>query len=142
MGSQKNDGGEIVLRLTIPGEPMGKQRPRHGNGFTYTPQKTVNYETLVKELFTISGQKKLGHELWVDIKAYFPIPKSTSKTKAEQMRREIIRPTKKPDTDNIAKIILDALNKLAYDDDSQVIDLRVQKYYSDNPRVEIVINEV
>ena len=46
-----------------------------------------------------------------------------------------LRPTKKPDLDNVAKIILDSLNKIAYDDDSQIVDLHIRKYYSDNPRV-------
>ena len=36
-----------MIKLTIPGEPCAKQRPRLGKGYTYTPQKTVNYEILV-----------------------------------------------------------------------------------------------
>jgi Holliday junction resolvase RusA-like endonuclease len=52
-----------------------------------------------------------------------------------------IKPVKKPDLDNIAKICLDALNKLAFDDDSQIVALRVEKHYSEEPRVEIEITE-
>jgi Holliday junction resolvase RusA-like endonuclease len=51
-----------------------------------------------------------------------------------------IRPTKTPDTDNIAKSVLDALNKVAYKDDSCVVDLIVEKWYSENPRVEVYID--
>jgi Holliday junction resolvase RusA-like endonuclease len=71
------------------------------------------------------------------IQAFFSIPKSTSKTKREKMLSGEIRPTKKPDWDNIGKVVCDALNKLAYGDDSGIVDGRVQKFYSDEPRVEV-----
>lgn len=51
-------------------------------------------------------------------------------------------PTKKPDIDNIAKSILDALNKLAYRDDTQVVTLHMEKHYAENPRVEVEIEEI
>lgn len=131
------------MQLTILGEPVAKGRPKFSNrdGFvkTYTPEKTVNYENLVKSEFMQSGYRMLDGELFVVIKAYFTIPKSTSIKKCIQMREEMIRPTKKPDADNIAKIVCDALNSLAYKDDSQIVSLKVDKYYSDIPRVEISI---
>lgn len=127
-----------MVKLIIPGKPMGKQRPRLGKGFTYTPTATVNYETLVKELFILSKQNKLEGNLRAIIVAYFPIPQSKSKKQKQEMREALIRP-RKPDCDNIAKIILDALNNLAYDDDSQVVELSVTKYYDDEPRVEVWI---
>ena len=58
------------------------------------------------------------------------------------MERGLIFPTKKPDTDNIAKAILDALNGLAYYDDAQVVNLEVQKRYSNEPRAEVFINDI
>ena len=72
----------------------------------------------------------------------FPIPKSVSKKKREEMNRGLLMHTKKPDCDNIAKSILDALNGLAYYDDSQICELSVYKMYSDEPRAEIVINSI
>ena len=57
------------------------------------------------------------------------------------MLKHIIRPKKKPDVDNVAKIILDALNKEAYYDDAQVVDFQLRKFYSDNPRVVVTIQE-
>lgn len=128
--------------LIIDGEPMGKQRPRVTKFGTHTPEKTVNYETLVKELFVINKLTKLNGYIEANITAYFSIPKSTSKKKHQLMLDGILRPTKKPDLDNIAKIVLDALNKLAYDDDSQVIKLIIDKFYSDNPRVCLALKEV
>ena len=131
-----------MINLAIPGEPVSKARPRICKRGTFTPEKTVNYETLIKELFIITKQNKLEGMLSVQIDCYFKIPKSTSKKNTVLMLHEIIRPVKKPDLDNLAKICLDALNGLAYKDDSQVVELTVKKYYSDEPRVEIRIAEV
>jgi Holliday junction resolvase RusA-like endonuclease len=81
--------------------------------------------------------ERLEGQIKAHIQAFFFIPKSTSNKKREKMLSGEIRPTKKPDTDNLAKIILDSLNKMAYDDDSQIVTLTVQKFYSDEPRVEV-----
>lgn len=123
---------------------MGKARPRvTKQGMAYTPKKTVNYETLVQEIYAvIHGSKRLEGQIEAQITAYFSIPKSASKKKREDMLAGIIRPTKKPDWDNIGKIICDSLNKLAYDDDSGIVTGIVRKYYSDKPRVEVVLIEV
>jgi len=103
-----------LIKLTILGEPVSKARPRVCKGFTYTPVKTVNYETLIKELFIISKQEKLSDKmLEAVIKCYFKIPKSATKGKLLAMQHNVTRPTKRPDTDNLAKICLDALNGLA-----------------------------
>ena len=68
--------------------------------------------------------------------------KSTSKKKRQQMLAGLIRPTKKPDLDNVIKSILDALNKVAYHDDTQIVSLSVEKFYSDSPRVEVAISSI
>lgn len=132
-----------MIKLTIPGEPVAKGRPRVTQFGTYTPTKTKNYETLVRELYIIQhGQTLLDGELSVDIKAYFTIPKSTSKKKKEQMIDKSIRPIKKPDLDNVMKSITDALNEIAYKDDSQIVSASISKYYSEEPRVEVLINKI
>jgi Holliday junction resolvase RusA-like endonuclease len=128
-----------LIKLIIPGEPVSKARPRVMKGFTYTPAKTVNYETLIKELFIISKQCPLEGPLKAKVSCFFKIPKTGTKAKLQAMRDNSIRPTKKPDTDNLGKICLDALNELAYKDDSQVVELLVSKWYSENPRVEVEI---
>jgi Holliday junction resolvase RusA-like endonuclease len=130
------------MRLTILGEPCAKQRPRLGKGFTYTPEKTVNYETLVKQLYILQQKERLEGALKLTVEAFFSIPKSTSKKNREKMLKGMIRPTKKPDWDNVGKIISDALNEMAYKDDCQIVDATVRKWYSDNPRVEVEITEV
>lgn len=133
------------LSLTIPGKPMGKQRPRVlKNGFKYTPEKTVNYETLIKEIFATECrlEKPTDKPVRLTIRAYFQIPQSISKTKRELMQKGLIRPAKKPDVDNIVKIIADSLNGLAYLDDKQIVSCSIEKFYSSIPRLEIELEEV
>ena len=133
-----------MIKLIIPGEPVAKGRPRLGRFGTYTPDKTVNYENFVKQMFVISRQAMIQGKpnLKAIIDCYFSIPKSTSKKKLPLMITNELRPTKKPDCDNVAKIILDALNKIGYADDSQIVELTVFKWYSLEPRVEVEISEI
>ena len=137
----------MTIRFTVPGDPQGKGRPRFSRETcrAVTPQKTVNYETLVKWCYQTScGRLKFEPGIPLDMRvfAYLGIPASAPKKKQELMRQNILRPTKKPDFDNIGKITADALNGLAYHDDAQVVDSMIRKFYSDNPRVEILITEV
>lgn len=133
-----------MIKVVIPGEPKGKGRPRMSTktGRTYTPKDTVFYENLVRHEYAAQCGIKHDGEIEAVIIAYYSIPKSTSKKKYNQMIDGTLRPTKKPDTDNVAKIILDSLNKIAFDDDSQVVDLLVKKFYGEQPRVELIISEV
>lgn len=74
--------------------------------------------------------------------AYFSPPKNVSKVKLNKMLANKIQPQKKPDSDNIAKVVLDSLNKVAFEDDKQVSDLHVFKRYAQKPCVMVVINEI
>lgn len=140
-------GGNTLIRFIVPGEPTGKGRPRvfktNGISRAVTPQKTLNYENLVKWIVGETMQtKQLTGEIEADIKAYYSIPKSMTKKNRQLIEEGKLHPTKKPDLDNVAKIILDSLNKIAFDDDSQVVKLIVEKHYSDEPRVEVTLNEL
>jgi len=126
----------------VSGKPQGKERPRFANGIVYTPRKTLDYETKIKGCFLIDGGKKSTKELNIDILAVFKIPQSYTKKRKKEIVERGLRPDKKPDADNIAKIVMDALNGVAYDDDKQVVDLRVAKVYSeDREGLEITIGE-
>lgn len=131
----------MIVKFCVLGEPKGKSRPRasviNGHARMYTPKDTVNYENLVRYTYQSDVGVKLEGAIEAKIIGYFPIPKSTSKKKAELMRTKQIPYTNKIDTDNLAKIILDSINNIAYDDDKQVYRLEVEKWYSDNPRVEV-----
>ena len=105
-------------KFTVYGEPKGKGRPRFNTktGHAITPKDTVSYENLVKlEWQTAYGTESFPKEAMLDmrIKAYYRIPKSASKKKRAAMLAGEIRPTKKPDMDNVVKIIADSLNNLA-----------------------------
>lgn len=78
----------------------------------------------------------------MEITAYYQIAKSDSKKKKQMKLNNVIRPTKKPDMDNIVKIIADPLNGIAYHDDSQIVNCSIKKFFSDQPRVEVKIKEV
>lgn len=71
--------------------------------------------------------------------AYYPIPSSKSKKQQRLMEDGVIRPTTKPDSDNILKIVADSLNQIAYKDDAQVVDAQIRKFYSRRPRVVVSI---
>ena len=107
-----------------------------------TPEKTVLYENLIKTCFQQKyGQKRFSDETYVvaNILAFFEPPKSISKKKRADMLERKIWPAKKPDSDNIAKVVLDALNGIAYHDDTQVISLTVTKAYSEEAHLSITL---
>jgi Holliday junction resolvase RusA-like endonuclease len=119
----------------IPGTPMAKQRHRTTKqGRAYTPDQTVNYENLIKLTYQNIGKKVFWdcEPLSVAILAVFMIPKSYSKKKVKQCLKGELAPSTK-DCDNIAKIVMDALNTIAYTDDKHVCEIYVCKRYTDNP---------
>ena len=131
-----------MLKLTIPGPPVAKQRARiTRRGFAYTPKKTVAYETFIRELFAVnySDFEPLTGPLEVMVSAFFPIPKGTSKKNRALMEAGTLRRDKRPDADNVLKIITDALNGCAFMDDGQIVQACVEKLYSSTPRLEIEI---
>ena len=137
----------MKILFTVPGEPQGKGRPRFNgkSGTTYTPRKTAEYEQLV----VLAYRSKCGNTkfppyaaLDMRIRAYFAIPASGSKKQRAQKVQGAIRPTQKPDWDNIGKIIADSLNGVAYRDDSQIVDAQVRKFFGTEPRVEVTIEDV
>lgn len=134
-------------QFEIEGKIKGKGRPRFSNcgGFvkTYTPADTASYENLIKVQFRITCGKWYSEmPLKMKITAIHGIPKSTSKKDRARMLSGELKPTKKPDFDNICKIICDALNGIAYKDDTQVVELKMQKVYGELEKVIVEIEEL
>ena len=132
------------VQLTIPLEPKGKERPRWSpkTQRMYTQATTTSYEDFIKLVYRQNYGAEMfpkGVPLDIRIRAYCPIPKSDTLTVRAKKMTGAIRPTVKPDWDNIGKIVADALNKIAYYDDAQIVDSQTRKFYSDRPRVEILI---
>mgnify|MGYP003594920071 CR=1 FL=1 len=135
-----------MISFTVFGVPVAQGRPRASakNGFVklYDPEKSRSYKELVySEAVKVRPGVPMANELSVVITAYFPIPKSKSNKWQKEALSGYINPTTKPDTDNIAKIILDSVNGILFIDDKQVVELTVRKRYSDSPRVEVEIRE-
>lgn len=139
---------EKSAELIVYTDPVGKGRPRvttRGSfAHAYTPKKTKSYENLIKsEYISKYGYNNiLEGPLKCEIKAYFSIPKSSTKRESFLMETNQTKHTKKPDNDNICKSILDALNEVAFHDDSQIVQLSSEKFYSDIPRIELKLKEI
>ena len=117
-----------MIRFTIPGRPVGKERPRTVNGHTYTPQRTKDYETLVRAPALEAGVRPLVGPLRVKLVWAKQVPKSWSKKrKAEALAGVYAMGT--PDLDNVGKSCLDSLNTYAYADDAQVVSLSISRVY-------------
>jgi Holliday junction resolvase RusA-like endonuclease len=137
------------MKFAIIGKPQGKQRARvstfGGYAKAYTPEETVAYENRIMYAFKQAVDGKIS-PYWempviVQIRAFYGIPKSFSKRKKDEALNGILRPQTKPDIDNVVKVVCDALNSVAYKDDTQVIKVVAEKYYADEPRVEVEIDE-
>ena len=135
----------MKYEFEVPGEIVGKERPRVNmyTGRVYTPNKTKDYEFLVQQYFKIKypNYQVLEGRISIDIIAYLKIPNSTSKTKTQEMLENKISPTKKPDVDNIAKSILDAMNGFVFKDDNQVSKISIEKRFALEEKAVITVEE-
>jgi Holliday junction resolvase RusA-like endonuclease len=129
------------IRFSVPGVPVAKARPRvTRRGITYTPAKTVRYEERVREFANGNVQLLIG-PLEMSIVAYWPCKGAPRKHNPRSQAWKLTR----PDGDNIAKTITDALNGIAYRDDSEIARLTVEKVHCAQdqlPRVEVLIREI
>ena len=136
-----------MREFKIPGKAQAKQRPRMGrSGVVYTPKETLIYENYVKMCYSDYARQfewlPYENQVKAEIDVLVAVPKSDSKAKKKAKIEGMIRPTVKPDCDNLAKSILDSLNGLAYQDDKQVVELSIKKYYAENAEVRVRLTEV
>ena len=135
----------MTVTVFIPGEPQGKERPKFARAGahvkTYTPEKTVVYESRVRFEYIRHCKVRFPEDavLEVDITAVFSIPKRTPKKNLAGMLDGSVRPTRKPDVDNIVKIILDALNGVVYKDDAKVVAVTARKIYGKDENVGVIV---
>lgn len=138
-----------MITFLVEAKPQGKARARTfydkraDKMRSVTPEKTKSYEDLIRWSYKAAGGQYMGEKLVkVEIQAFYPIPKSFSKKKRNDAIFERIRPTTKPDCDNIIKVVLDALNGVAYYDDKQVVSVSCEKYYGETGYLHITIQEI
>ena len=133
------------IEFTIPGQPVGKGRPKFARkgGFVraYTPEKTASYENLVAMAAhdAMKGKSLILGAADVTVRMYVSVPSSWSKKKIIAALAGEIRPITKPDMDNVVKGIFDAMNGIVWKDDSQVTDCSVIKRYAETPRAEVTV---
>ncbi|MGE7940640.1 RusA family crossover junction endodeoxyribonuclease [Lysinibacillus xylanilyticus] len=129
-----------VLKIEIPGDVQAQQRPRVTRNGTFDPKESKDYKSFVRLVASqVAPDTLITEEIILSIDVYRKIPKSFSKKKHQQAVEGALRPTTKPDIDNLAKGIKDGLSKVIWHDDSQVTELVARKWYSDNPRAEVTI---
>lgn len=139
------------MRVTfvVPGVPKGKERPRvirdvSGRPHAYTPTATKNKEKAIARLYleNANGYKFTDKPLKVALDFFYPIPSSWTRVKKELALQGKITPCVKPDLDNAAKLIMDALNGVAYPDDKQILALAASKRYGEPARSVVTIEDM
>lgn len=138
------------LLFRVGGMPQGKARARFTkSGHSYTPAQTRRYEQAIKAAALAKaltcGWLKSDEPIRIQIGAYFAIPRSFSKSKRAAAQWGNLYPTVKPDADNIAKVVCDALNEVAYNDDKQIVECVVRKRYCtayDEPHVVVSVERM
>ena len=134
-----------AVSFTVPGDPVAKGRPRAttiaGRGRMYTPEKTRSYEAQVKWFAAeaMAGAAPIESACRMTLEIFVRAPASLSKRKRDDALAGRTRPTTKPDTSNALKSIEDAINGIVYVDDKQIVELVAKKFYSDRPRVEVLV---
>lgn len=142
-----------TICVTLPGDPRGKGRhrsrivrARDNRQFihNYPDTETKKYEERLRNaaLLAMSGHAMLSGALEVWVVAKFAVPASWSNKRREQALNGAIRPTGKPDYDNLAKVATDAFNGLLYADDAQVVECTISKVYSREPSLTVTVSPV
>lgn len=137
-----------MISFTIPGQPVAKGRPKFARRgafvTTYTPEKTRSYENLVKMAASaaMEGQEPSAAPLKLIVGLQLQIPASWSVKRRAAAAAGAIKPTKKPDADNVLKGIKDGCNGIVWRDDAQVVAIMIEKRYSEAPMATVTVQEM
>lgn len=132
-----------VLAFSLNGEPRGKGRPRVDTRGAFprihTDSKTAKYERSVAKaaMAQMVGRAPLQGPLSVSLRFRMPIAKSATKRAKAAMAAGEIAHQGRPDLDNMAKAIFDALNGVVFVDDSQIVRSFCTKLYAEQPGVDV-----
>lgn len=135
------------VTIIIIGQPRGKGRhrsrivkPAFKKPFisNYPDPNTERYERRIGQEALLAMREKppINEAVCLWVEAYFLVPTSWSKSKRIQALSGVIRPTTRPDWDNLGKIT-DSLKTIVWRDDALVVEGRVRKFYAEQPRTEI-----
>ena len=133
-----------MIKIVIPGTPIPQSRPRFTRqGHAYESQRSRDYKKVVAIAAeaVMGAREPLRGALWCNVIFYMPIPKSTSQKRRKELTGAFV--TKKTgDIDNLLKAVTDAMIGIVYVDDCQIVRIIAEKKYDENPRAEILIDEV
>lgn len=138
----------ISIMFTVYGEPVAKGRPRFSTRgkfpVAYTPEKTKTYESEVGMMAKVAmgASKALEGPLEAFIYVTFPVPLSYTKKRTEACLKGFEQHTKKPDLDNVVKSVIDGMDKIVFDNDSQITSIHATKVYGDIAKVEVLVRQV
>lgn len=138
----------MKVSFVINEKVRGKGRPRfgvvRGRAVAFTDRVTRAYEGVLKKAAqeVMAGRAPFEGPVWVRVDAYMAVPKSATKAQRAAMLAGDMRPTKKPDLDNVLKAPLDAINGVIFLDDKQVVAVGATKHYADTDRLEVIVGEI
>lgn len=130
-----------MISFVVPIKPRPKRRPQHGKGYTFTPKETREYEALVGFYARRALKRPLEGEITVRMDLYMPIPRSWPEDKRTAAEGGLIRPSSRPDIDNLVKAVLDGMNGIAFKDDGQIVSLTANEWYGEPTRTEVTVTE-
>jgi Holliday junction resolvase RusA-like endonuclease len=137
----------IQIMFTVYGEPIAKGRPRVTTRgkfpVVYTPEKTRTYETEVGMMAkaAMGNTEPLEGALEAFIYVTFPVPASYSKKRTEACLSGSEKHIKKPDLDNVIKSVIDGMDKIVFENDSQITSIHSTKVYGEVAKVEVVVRQ-
>ena len=137
----------MQIMFTIYGIPIAKGRPRFSTRgkfpVAYTPEKTKNYESEVGMMAksAMGSSEPLEGALEAFIYVTFPVPASYSKKRTEACLSDSEKHTKKPDLDNVVKSVIDGMDKIVFENDSQITSIHATKVYGEVAKVEVIVRQ-
>lgn len=134
-----------MYQFEIHGEP----RPQKQTRFTCSCGKIHGYDPSATDKKSIQWQIRpfaptvpLNGPVELTIAFFLPIPKNVSKAMRLQMINRVILPDKRPDEDNLAYLVTNALKEIVYDDDKRVVAKHVYKFYGEEPKTVIKVRPI
>ena len=131
--------------FTIPGQPTGKGRPRFGNGRTFTDGATVRAESDVLACWQAAGEPRLDGPVALRVALIVERPKghfrSDGVSLSAEGARHLLPDNQKPDVDNALKLVMDGLNRRAWRDDVQVVDVYVTRSWGARAETRVEAHE-
>jgi Holliday junction resolvase RusA-like endonuclease len=133
-----------TVHFVIPFAAVGKGRPRFFQGRAVTPAKTRAYERAVALLAkaAMRGRLPFSGPVRVAIDIDVEVPRSWPKYRRIAALARKIFPTVRPDLDNSAKAIADAMNAIVYEDDTQIVKAELSKQYASDAAVRVTVEQI